>query len=139
MGKLILVCAACQRPLTRLCREGEAFERSDRGDPEGPMTQAGVIVRMDEEEAYDQFDRSGAIIGRHVASPAGAWSINPEDVVEEALVSCGKDVGCCGSDGCDGPNRACRCGAVVGTEWSDCWTQKEVRLWPDAVRIARTP
>ncbi|WP_120501224.1 hypothetical protein [Roseovarius sp. EL26] len=30
--------------------------------------------------------------------------------------------GCCGLDGCDGPNRVCSCGAEVGTEMSDCWT-----------------
>lgn len=30
--------------------------------------------------------------------------------------------GCCGLDGCDGPNRVCACGADVGTEMSDCWT-----------------
>ena len=30
--------------------------------------------------------------------------------------------GCCGLDGCDGPNRVCDCGAAVGTEMSDCWT-----------------
>ena len=30
--------------------------------------------------------------------------------------------GCCGLDGCDGPNRVCTCGAYVGTEMSDCWT-----------------
>jgi len=29
--------------------------------------------------------------------------------------------GCCGLDGCDGPNRVCGCGAYVGTEQSDCW------------------
>ncbi len=30
--------------------------------------------------------------------------------------------GCCGLDGCNGPNRICACGAEVGTEMSDCWT-----------------
>jgi hypothetical protein len=30
--------------------------------------------------------------------------------------------GCCGMDGCNGPNRICACGAHVGTEMSDCWT-----------------
>ena len=30
--------------------------------------------------------------------------------------------GCCGLDGCDGPNRECACGAAVGTEMSDCYT-----------------
>jgi hypothetical protein len=31
--------------------------------------------------------------------------------------------GCCGLDGCDGPNMLCRgCHAEVGTMQSDCWT-----------------
>lgn len=30
--------------------------------------------------------------------------------------------GCCGPDGCDGPNRQCQCGAMIGTETRDCWT-----------------
>lgn len=35
----------------------------------------------------------------------------------------GKCAGCCGMDGCDGPNRACgSCKTLVGTESSDCWT-----------------
>jgi hypothetical protein len=29
--------------------------------------------------------------------------------------------GCCGMDGCDGPNQLCACGAEVATEKSDCW------------------
>jgi hypothetical protein len=32
--------------------------------------------------------------------------------------------GCCGLDGCDGPNRLCQCGAHIGTELSDCWTPR---------------
>lgn len=48
--------------------------------------------------------------------------------------------GCCGLDGCDGPNRVCSCGAEVGTEQSDCWTplvfipQPETTHWRNAVR-----
>lgn len=32
--------------------------------------------------------------------------------------------GCCGLDGCGGPNRICECGAHIGTELSDCWTPR---------------
>lgn len=31
-------------------------------------------------------------------------------------------MGCCGLDGCNGPNIICACGAGIGTETSDCWT-----------------
>jgi hypothetical protein len=37
-----------------------------------------------------------------------------------------------GSDGCVGLNRARLCGRMVATEWSDCWTQAELRFDPDA-------
>ena len=29
--------------------------------------------------------------------------------------------GCCGLDGCDGPNLVCERGHEIGTEKSDCW------------------
>jgi hypothetical protein len=29
--------------------------------------------------------------------------------------------GCCGLDGCDGPNLVCPKGHEIGTERSDCW------------------
>ncbi|WP_045864566.1 hypothetical protein [Streptomyces sp. WMMB 714] len=46
----------------------------------------------------------------------------------------GRRNGCCGLDGCDGPNLVCRrCGAEVATERSDCWTPQEVVLVPAAV------
>ncbi len=46
----------------------------------------------------------------------------------------GRRNGCCGLDGCDGPNLVCRrCEAEVATERSDCWTRQEVVLVPAAV------
>lgn len=32
-----------------------------------------------------------------------------------------RNSGCCGRDGCDGPNLVCGRGHEVGTEKSDCW------------------
>ena len=76
------------------------------------------------------------IVGRHENSPAGALAFNPVDVLAGQLRSIPeRDHGCCGSDGGDGPNRRCLCGAVLGTEWSDCWTGLEVRFLPDAVAV----
>lgn len=52
------------------------------------------------------------------------WA-NPQDF--EASIEKTGDVrrlaGCCGLDGCNGPNMLCRvCHAEVGTMQSDCWT-----------------
>ena len=39
--------------------------------------------------------------------------------------------GCCGEDGCDGPNRICRCGQEVATLVSDCWTSLYLHFEPE--------
>lgn len=38
--------------------------------------------------------------------------------------------GCCGRDGCDGPNRICLNGHEIGTERSDCWMAHAIVLVP---------
>jgi hypothetical protein len=42
--------------------------------------------------------------------------------------------GCCGRDGCDGPNLICLNGHEVGTEKSDCWTPHVAILLPNVIR-----
>jgi hypothetical protein len=70
--------------------------------------------------------------------PAGSVVVHPYDRLEGALVDVeGRAAGCCGLDGLDGPNQRCAaCGSVVGTARTDCWTAKEVRFWPDRVRVS---
>ena len=127
-----IACAACGRRLTAPCGWGNEADHSfDRVDREPAVTR-GRLVRLVAENACDTW-QNGRIVGRHVFSPAGAIAANPEDVPEGRLESVGMDPGCCGSDGWHGPNRACVCGAIVATEWSDCFTQAEVRFLPDAV------
>jgi len=91
-----------------------------------------MLIRLSREDAVDVF-QGDEIAGRKVYSGAGAIASNPEDILTDSLTSAGADNGCCGSDGCDGPNRACLCGSIVATQWSDCWTPAEVRFLPDAV------
>lgn len=64
--------------------------------------------------------------------PPGCVVVHPADRLNGALVDvAGRSAGCCGLDGCDGPNQACAaCGAVVATARTDCWTTKEVRFLP---------
>jgi hypothetical protein len=96
------------------------------------------MVRLEHEDATPIWKSSGeqvVQIRTHVYSRAGAIVVHPEDVIRNAIVSAGKDGGCCGSDGCDGLNRACLCRRMVATEWSDCWTQAELRFDPDAVLL----
>jgi hypothetical protein len=57
-------------------------------------------------------------------------------VIRENLKAAGTDQGCCGSNGEDGPNRACNCGQMVATEWSDCCTLAEIRFLPDTIVVS---
>lgn len=41
--------------------------------------------------------------------------------------------GCCGLDGCDGPNKLCFNGHEIATEMSDCWMPWAVIFKKDAV------
>ena len=41
--------------------------------------------------------------------------------------------GCCGLDGCDGPNLVCLNGHEIGTERSDCWMAHAVVLLENVV------
>lgn len=68
--------------------------------------------------------------------PRDAVVVHPNDRAEGALVAVPGSNGCCGLDGLDGPNQACAaCGALVGTARTDCWTEKEMRFWPDRVSL----
>jgi hypothetical protein len=46
--------------------------------------------------------------------------------------------GCCGKDGCDGPNLLCSCGVDLATERSDCWTSFYIHFEPLKVRLETT-
>ena len=72
-------------------------------------------------------------------SPAGSIVIGSVDRVEGAVQEVGLAGGCCGLDGCNGPNQGCAaCGTVVGTARTDCWTADEVRFLPKAVRLVES-
>jgi hypothetical protein len=120
-----LSCSACGRRLTRDCRVGALEEFTVDAQDRAPSVQVGVMVRLE-----DMPDRPGVAL-------AGCISTNPEDVIRSSVKHIGMQAGCCGLDGMDGPNVSCVCGAVVGTEWSDCWTQAELRFLPAAVSMSK--
>lgn len=51
------------------------------------------------------------------------------------VVEAGARGGCCGPDGCDGPNLFCEQGHAVGTEVGDCWRPKFVHAHPEEMRL----
>ena len=100
-----------------------------------PTTPVGVMVRLAEAVSTPVTGPDGQVLKIHVFSPAGAISINPEDLLREGLRAIGNGNGCCGPGGMDGPDIGCACGASLATEWGDCWTQAEIRFLPDAVEM----
>ncbi len=60
--------------------------------------------------------------GEYWTHTEGCPLVNLNDVVgTQDHPDGGRHNGCCGSDGCDGPNMVCQSGHEVGTEKSDCW------------------
>lgn len=66
-------------------------------------------------------------------SPVGTLVVHPDDVPPDAVTFEG--AGCCGLHG-DHPNTSCRCGAVVATTKTDCYTARETRFAPSAVTVS---
>ena len=72
------------------------------------------------------------------AGPRNTFVLHPEDApgLTYHYPTSSTAHGCCGAPGDGPPNRACQCGAVVGSEMSDCYSPYELHLLPDAVRLA---
>ena len=129
-----VTCRSCGSELTKPCAWGLVDIYDLKCGMGAPSVPQGVLISLTAKEAAPVL-RNNVVVGTTAYSPAGI-AANPADVSEYALTSAGTDNGCCGSDGCDGPNRACACGSIVATQWSDCWTQAEVRFLPDAVSLS---
>lgn len=133
-----IICRSCGRHLTGQCQWGDEADHDPTCVDRMPAVPKGLLIRLSVEYAVDAVNVDGTV-DRKVYSEAGAVAANPEDIIIGGLVSAGIDNGCCGSDGLDGPNRACLCGSMVATQWSDCWTQAEVRFLPHAVLASEDP
>ena len=133
-----IICRSCGRHLTGPCHWGSETDYDRTCVDLTPAVPKGLLIRLSVEDAVEAVHADGTV-ERKVHSEAGAVAANPEDVIVGGLDRAGIDNGCCGSDGLDGPNRACLCGSMVATQWSDCWTQAEVRFLPDAVRVSKNP
>lgn len=119
----VLVCNMCDAHLT-----GPLELRSGK-DPEvthpthvdrSPLTESGIVFK-----AYEPIERSMSGEPARLEFTPQYW-VNPDDLTKAVQMT--KDMrrlnGCCGLDGCDGPNQICDCGAEIGTLRTDCWTPK---------------
>lgn len=118
-----LFCKSCGFQLTRLLRPVATLAERDRicwfdRDSGTAPIPAGYVLIIAGEMLRDM---EGEI--RPFDTPPVAW-LNLADVEKGAgyTPKPNRRNGCCGMDGCDGPNRICFCGAEIGTERSDCWT-----------------
>lgn len=114
---------------------GTINDYDDKAQETTPSVPEGMIIIFDEDKFNFTYLPNDENPSKKLVSTKGAIAVNPKDIYESVLISCGIDNGCCGSDGMDGLNRKCKCGNILGTEWSDCWTQAEIRFEPLKVDI----
>ncbi|UKK86148.1 hypothetical protein L7H23_08645 [Sphingopyxis sp. BSN-002] len=119
--KKVLCCSACGARLTHALTIVSSKtpgvvppEHEDRA----PLTPRGAAFK-----SWEPIERSFADKPASLEYAPQYW-LNPDDL--DGQVRDTPDArrlnGCCGLDGCDGPNQVCRCGAEVGTLRTDCWT-----------------
>jgi hypothetical protein len=112
----------CQKCATRLTLELGWVSPSNRNDKMGEqMLKQGSITRED---------------GSYFHSQVGVYIAHPDDAISMYLTSETKRLaGCCGLDGCDGPNLFCEgCKTYVATKMTDCWMPHCVVFDPNTTR-----
>lgn len=130
----VVRCAACNARLTS--NVGRKVTNIAKGNVSVPQGHWAVDSHVRTVEVWHRGMPEGQTVTEET-DPGGAVVIHPADRIESALVDVeDRSGGCCGLDGCDGPNQQCAaCGSILGTARTDCWTAKEVRFWPDRVRV----
>lgn len=103
---VIFICPVCHAVITR---------------PLLPMTAEQQICLEDGKAAVPP-GRFGTSNDNYWTGSEGCILVNLADLVGTKRHPYSHRLnGCCGLDGCDGPNLACENGHEVGTEKSDCW------------------
>ncbi len=113
-------CRTCKRALSATPLRQVAAEATCTAD-RAPFVPVGCLFVSDGET----FTASEGWLAIHIAD--GQNLSNHVDVRRLA--------GCCGLDGCDGPNKVCVCGAEVAIERSDCWMPHALLLDPATVDL----
>ena len=113
----------CRQCLTPLSPELQAVSLSERNEAMGEdLLRPGTV--MQENGSYFQ--------GR-----AGSYLVHPDDLLHVRLTTNPRRLsGCCGLDGCDGPNLHCEtCDAYVATKMTDCWMAHCVAFETTVIRV----
>ncbi len=116
-----LICRQCSTRLT-LDLHLVPLNMPDRLLGGEPMVAPGTTMRED---------------GSYSKREVGSFLANAADVEHVKLTSDTRRLaGCCGLDGCDGPNLQCEvCGTYVATKRSDCWTPHFIAFDPVATQV----
>ncbi|MEQ9498098.1 MAG: hypothetical protein RIT81_14600 [Deltaproteobacteria bacterium] len=97
--------------------------------------------QLEERDAQPHVPRGRYVVsdGSFFTGSEGAYLVHLEDTIHtQHHHDHGRLNGCCGLDGCDGPNTLCANGHEVGTEKSDCWMPHALLLSAEAVEPTRT-
>ena len=129
----VLACRACSfiltEPVERVRTVPERPGAQDDGGRRPPTMPRGTWAVDPEPRAVLSIGESGGSTDCLVLDPADGVELEPHPDPTRSS-------GCCGHDGCDGPNRRCpRCHADVATLSDDCWTVVELRFEPAAVTV----
>lgn len=113
----------CRQCATPLSTELRAVPMSERNETMGvDLLSAGTVMRED---------------GSYFSERDGFYIVHPDDLQHVKLTTDSKRLnGCCGLDGCDGPNLQCEiCGTYVATKMTDCWMAHYVVLEPETTKL----
>ncbi|MEV5318944.1 hypothetical protein AB0K92_15050 [Streptomyces sp. NPDC052687] len=162
----VLVCAACGRPLTEPVRLLPGLPGRPAYDglpnPDGSRHAPPTVPRgtdavdprpsgapyVEDPDPLAERDHS---VDTHLPAENGfpmisagsrdTLVVNPEDTYGRVTYNpASGDHCCCGLGGKDGPNQLCAgCGAVVATQFSECYGPFETHFLPDAVRVEAAP
>ncbi|MDH7974425.1 hypothetical protein QH494_19725 [Sphingomonas sp. AR_OL41] len=118
----MLICRSCGRQLSRpvnLLEEDAPKAPTPTIEDQVPPFAEGIALIVREEPI-----RTVIVGDPHPLSVTPQAWMNPNDLLKTVRNSnlASRLNGCCGLDGCDGPNQLCVCGAEIGTRLSDCWT-----------------
>ena len=116
---VVFACPVCQQPISRPVAPlpSEQAVCVEDGKPAVP---AGRFVLSDDD---------------HWTDSAGCPLLNLSDLTGvQYHPDLLRNSGCCGRDGCDGPNLLCLAGHEVGTERSDCWMAHAAVLLPSVIQ-----
>ena len=122
--EMVFACGACGRALTAPLRELPAQLPPQTEDGQD-FVPRGYFTRSD---------------GEYFTGTEGRLVVSLKDVRgTRHHADLHRLNGCCGLDGLDGPNTVCGCGAVVGTEKSDCWMAHALLLEPGPTTATAVP